>query len=181
MSEFEEMLEKSVQQHGHLCPGQVIGVRMAILGRILAGISSFEKDIKKFVVYVGIDRCAADTIATVTGCKLGRRSLKFIDNGIMATTFLNLETGKAFRIAARESARDLVDQYANEEGNLRQRQVLAYQAMSDEELFEIREVKVKFDEETDMPGPTRKKVICTVCGETVRDGKEAIVDGLPYC
>jgi formylmethanofuran dehydrogenase subunit E len=99
MQDFETLLKRSVEAHGHLCPGQVIGVRMAMLGCELLGLDSPDTlpQIKKIVVYVEIDRCATDAISYVTGVRLGRRSLKFIDNGIMAATFVNLETGCAFR------------------------------------------------------------------------------------
>src|SRR3990172_2771252 len=107
MKPFHELLASSAAAHGHLCPGQVIGVRMAMLGCSLIGLddpTSLEQ-IKNLIVFVEIDRCATDAIAHVTGAKLGRRSLKFVDHGIMAATFVNLSTGKAFRIVSREDSR----------------------------------------------------------------------------
>ena len=77
MKDFETLLETSARAHGHLCPGQVVGVRMAMLGCRLIGIGEPRKEIKKLIVFVEIDRCASDAISVVTGVKLGRRSLKF--------------------------------------------------------------------------------------------------------
>jgi len=96
MRDFEALLTGSAEAHGHLCPGQVVGVRMAMLGCRLIGLDdpTSHDQIKKLIVYVEMDRCAGDAVAYVTGAKLGRRSLKFADYGIMATTFVNLETDK---------------------------------------------------------------------------------------
>ena len=180
MEDFETLLARSVKHHGHLCSGQVIGVRMAMLGCRLIGIDDPYKDIKKIIVFVEIDRCASDSIAVVTGCKLGRRSLKFVDNGIMAASFLNLETCCAYRISATERSRELAKKYAPHIKNIRERELHAYRMMPTSELFKIEEVKIDL-QRLDLPGPTRRKVVCVKCGETVRDGKEVIRDGKIYC
>jgi len=172
---FEELLEASVATDGHVCAGQVIGVKMAMLGLKLVGIEDPDEreSRKKLMVYVEIDRCATDAIQSVTGCKMGRRSLKFRDFGINAATFLNLETGKAFRIVSTEESRALADAIAPEEENPYKRQLVGYQKMSDEDLFRIEPVEVLLQEE-EMPGPTKKKATCTRCGQVVRDGREVV-------
>jgi formylmethanofuran dehydrogenase subunit E len=116
MDPFETLLEESAAAHGHLCPGQVVGVRMAMLGCRLIGLDSPKRrdQIKKLLVYVEMDRCTADAVAHVTGVKLGRRSLKFMDYGIMAATFVNLETNRSYRVLSTEASRDLCDIYAQE-------------------------------------------------------------------
>ena len=116
MKTFEELLDSSASAHGHLCPGQVVGVRMAMLGCRLIGLDEPNRDdqIKKLIVYVEMDRCTADAVAHVTGAKLGRRSLKFMDYGIMAATFVNLETGESYRVVSTEEARSLAPLYAPE-------------------------------------------------------------------
>ncbi len=175
MKSFEELLEASVAEHGHLCAGQVIGVRMAMLGLKLVGIEDPNEKAsrKKLMVYVEIDRCATDAIQSVTGCRMGRRSLKFKDFGINAATFLNLETGKAFRVVSTEESRDLADVCAPEESDPYKRQLVGYQRMSDEDLFRIEPVKVDL-QETELPGPTKKKATCVRCGQVVRDGREVV-------
>jgi formylmethanofuran dehydrogenase subunit E len=116
----------------------------------------------------------------VTGVTLGRRSLKFIDNGIMAATFVNLDSGRAFRIVARESARDLAAKYAPEEENPLKRQLAAYQIMPPEVLFQIEEVRVAVPE-CDLPGPTKFKAVCEDCQMVVRDKKEIRRNGRILC
>ena len=182
MQDFETLLKGSAEAHGHLCPGQVIGVRMAMLGCELIGLDDPQHlpQIKKIIVYVEIDRCATDAITYVTGVKLGRRSLKFVDNGIMAATFVNLETKTAFRIRSKEKARELAEQYSPGIKNKHLQQLEAYKVMSLEELFEVEEVKaeVPFN---DMPGPTQFKTVCQQCKIVVRDKKEVYKNGMILC
>ena len=182
MEDFETLLKGSAESHGHLCPGQVVGVRMAILGCKLIGLNDPKApdQIKKIIIYVEIDRCATDAIAYVTGVKLGRRSLKFVDYGIMAATFVNLETGKAYRVVSTEASRDLVPSYAPEITGKGQQQLGAYKRMPDSVLFRVQEVRVPIGE-SDLPGPTRHKVICARCGQVVRDKREVIIEDVPVC
>ena len=179
---FETLLEGSVEAHGHLCAGQVVGVRMAMLGCELIGLDNPSQmpQIKKIIVYIEIDRCAADAIAYVTGVKLGRRSLKFVDNGIMAATFVNLENGKAVRIVSTEESRDLAARYAPDIADKRQQQLEAYKRMPDDALFQIQPVIVDVPIH-DMPGPSRFKVQCERCGQVVRDKKEILQGGKVLC
>jgi formylmethanofuran dehydrogenase subunit E len=155
---------------------------MAMLGCRLIGLDdpSSHNQIKKLIVYVEMDRCAADAVAHVTGVKLGRRSLKFMDYGIMAASFINLETEKSFRVVSTEEARDLAPVYAPEIPDKYPRQLEAYKRMSDSVLFRVQQVQVDMSE-YDMPGPTRRKATCRRCGQVVRDRREVIQDGEILC
>ncbi len=182
MEDFETLLKGSSKAHGHLCPGQVVGVRMAMEGCRLIGLDNPRDlpQIKKLIVYVEMDRCATDAISFVTGVRLGRRSLKFVDNGIMAATFVNLETDKAFRIVSTEGARDLAQKYAPEILDKSEQQLIAYKRMDIADLFDIKEVKVDVPA-CDMPGPTRFKQTCSICGQVVRDKKEVLKNDKIQC
>lgn len=182
MDRFQSLLASSVAEHGHLCPGQVIGVRMAMLGCRLIGLNEpkSREQVKKLLVYIEMDRCTADAVAHVTGVKLGRRSLKYVDYGIMAATFINLETGSSYRVLSTEEARDLATVYAPEFETPSQRQIAAYQRMPDSVLFRVQSVHVNISE-FDLPGPTRRKVACSRCGQVIRDARERMIDGLPVC
>src|SRR5467141_4681442 len=106
MKSLEEYLSEAEQAHGHLCAGQVLGVRLAMLGLAKLGIEDpGGGDRKRLVTFVEIDRCATDAVAVVTGCRLGKRALKFRDWGKVAATFVDVETGRAVRVAARESSK----------------------------------------------------------------------------
>ncbi len=186
MENFDTLLKGSAKAHGHLCPGQVIGVRMAITGCKLIGLDdpSIMPQIKKIIVYVEIDRCATDAISYVTGVKLGRRSLKFVDNGIMAATFVNLETRQAFRIVSTEESRDLAikyaAKYAPELQDTVEQQLEAYKKMDIKDLFTIKEVVVDIPL-CDMPGSTKFKAKCQKCGIIVRDKREVIKNSKILC
>ncbi|MDA3789619.1 MAG: formylmethanofuran dehydrogenase subunit E family protein [Desulfobacula sp.] len=182
MEDFEILLKGSAKAHGHLCPGQVVGVRMAMLGCNLIGFDEPRTlpQIKKLIVYVEIDRCATDAIAFVTGVKLGRRSLKFVDNGIMAATFVNLETQKAFRIASTEESRDLAAVYAPDIKNKEKQQLEAYKKMEIDDLFIVEEVSVDVPA-CDYPGPTRFKAVCARCNTIVRDKREVLKNDEILC
>ena len=182
MEDFEILLKGSAAAHGHLCPGQVVGVRMAMEGCRLIGLDNPRElpQIKKLIVYVEMDRCATDAISFVTGVRLGRRSLRFVDHGIMAASFLNLETGKAFRICSTEASRDLAQKYAPEFKDSVQQQLEAYKRMDLDDLFTIKEVKIDVPA-CDMPGPTRFKSVCTKCGQVVRDKREVMKNNEILC
>jgi len=179
---FEQLLASSIEAHGHLCPGQVVGVRMAMLGCRLLGfdVPCPLPQLKQLIVFVEMDRCTSDAVSHTTGVRLGRRSLKFKDYGIMAATFLNLETGRAFRVLSTEEARDLTLAYAPEIAEKRSRQIEAYKRMPDNVLFRVQEVKVELSS-FDIPGPTSRKTVCAGCGQVVRDNREVVVNGQPFC
>src|ERR1700757_3119069 len=138
MKSFDEYLRDAEQAHGHLCAGQVLGVRLAMLGLQKLGIEDpHGKDRKRLVTFVEIDRCATDAVGVVTGCRLGKRALKFRDWGKMAATFVDLQNDRAVRIAARESSKALAKQMHPEVANKNQQQMLAYREMADDDLFDV--------------------------------------------
>lgn len=181
---FRDLLDEAVAFHGHLCGGQVLGVRMAMAGLREIGIRDPKgKERKDLIVYVEIDRCATDAILSVTGCRPGRRTLKILDHGKMAATFVNLKSGKAVRISNRAESRPKAEELAKElspvcgAGNAFSE---ALARMSEEELFDIREVTVHLKPE-DLPGDPLGIVICEECGETVIDRREVLRDGRVLC
>ncbi len=182
LKSFEELLEESVIKHGHLCPGQILGVRMAMLGCRLLGIDDpYSPDERKnLIVFVEIDRCATDAIESVTGCKMGKRTLKFRDYGLMAATFWNLESDLAYRIVAREDARHKAQDYGSGETDPFYLQMKAYRQMPEEELFSIQRVQMELPP-WELPGPPRRHARCHRCGEVVRDGREVYRDQEVLC
>jgi len=180
MESFEILLERSTKIHGHICAGQVIGVRLSMLGLAAIGIDDPKVQRKEFYVLVEIDRCATDAIQSVTGCSLGKRSMKWLDYGIMAATFVNLKTNKAVRITALEEARETSKNYAPEIEDKYKQQLEAYRIMPDEELFKIQQVKVAIPN-ADMPGRPMKRVQCEACGDWVQDCREMVRDGKTLC
>jgi formylmethanofuran dehydrogenase subunit E len=182
MESIDELLKKYELAHGNLCPGQLLGIRLAVLGCLLVGIEDpHGVDRKKLVVWIEIDRWLADAVEAVTGARLGKRSLKFLDYGKLAATFLNLQTGQAVRIVALESSRRLADQRHPEIETRYVRQMSVYREATDEELFAVEVVEARLNE-MDAPGHPRSRVICAHCGEGVNDGREVSGgDGSTLC
>ncbi|HEU5452162.1 MAG TPA: FmdE family protein, partial [Terriglobales bacterium] len=181
MKTLDQYLADAAAAHGHLCAGQVLGVRMAMLGLRALGIDDPRgKDRKRLVTFVEIDRCATDAVAVVTGCRLGKRSLKFRDWGKMAATFVDVASGEAVRVAARESSKEKARQMHPELESKNAQQMAAYREMPDADLFEIRRVKVELGPE-EFPGYKGERVVCAHCGEGINFGREVRRDGRTLC
>lgn len=165
-----------------MCAGQLLGARMAMLGCRLVHISEPRGvDRKKLIVWVEIDRCMADAVSAVTGVRLGKRSLKYVDYGKVAATFFNTDTGKAVRVVALESSRLLADERYPDVVQKRERQFRTYSEATDEELFEIASVSISLNQ-YDRPGGPLSRVTCSRCGEGINDGREVVSsDGKPKC
>ena len=179
MKSLSEYLVDAEKNHGHMCPGQVLGVRMATLGCTLVGIEEPAAG-KNLIVFVEIDRCAADAINTVTGCRLGKRTLKYRDFGKLAATFLNTETDEAVRVVARESSRALANECFGHLPGKKARQMAAYQSLPDEKLFSWERVRVALPR-SDLPGHPLARVNCDECGEGINDHREVERDGKVLC
>jgi formylmethanofuran dehydrogenase subunit E len=178
---IDDYLREAEVAHGHLCAGQVLGVRLAMLGLEKLAIEDPRgKDRKRLVTFIEIARCATDAIAVVTGCRLGKRALKFRDWGKMAATFVDVSTGKAIRIAAKESSKALARSMHPEIENKSQQQMLAYREMAEDELFTKQWVKVELPAE-EFPGYKSERIVCAECGEGINFHREVLRDGRVLC
>ncbi len=200
MLSLDEYLREAEVAHGHLCAGQVLGVRLAMLGLEKLGIEDprgNKEDRKRLVTFVEIDRCATDAIAVVTGCRLGKRALKFRDWGKMAATFVDLSSPcgggrlarpdaasdhwyKAIRIAAKESSKALARSMHPEIESKNQQQMLAYREMPEDDLFTVQWVKVELPAE-EFPGYKGERIVCAECGEGINFRREVERDGRVLC
>ena len=178
---FEQYVEAAAAAHGHICAGQILGLRLAMHGMRLLGVEDpTGQDRKRLVTYVEIDRCATDAIAVVTGCRLGKRALKFRDFGKVAATFCDLASGRAVRVVALESSRERARELYPEIEDRNQRQMRAYRELTDRELFAHRWVDVRVPPE-DLPGFQVPRVICEACGEGINFKREVSRDGRTLC
>lgn len=194
-SEFHLLLHEAELAHGHLCAGQVLGVRMAMLALRRLGIadprSRFNHDgvlnpnRKRLVTFAEIDRCATDAIGVVTGCRVGKRALKLRDWGKMAATFVDLETPlgadayKGLRVVALESSKTRAQAlYPGLEKN--QGQMQAYRELPDGDLFAEQWVRVSLPP-SEFPGFRGERVVCGRCGEGVNFDRWAEQGGQRLC
>lgn len=179
--DFDSLLKESTELHGHLCPGQVLGVRMTMAGLDAVGIDDPKgKNRKNLLVFVEMDRCATDAVQSVTGCSLGKRTMKFVDYGKMAATFLNISTGRAVRVIAREESRDMAKSLYPEMTDKYAAQCEAYKIIPDESLFDLMDVSVEIRPE-DMPGRPLRRIQCSSCGEFIQDMREVSRQGKILC
>lgn len=169
MNSFSEDLKRAVAYHGHLCSGQVLGVRMARLGLKQLGITD-PASYRDLIVYVEADRCIADAVAIVTGCKPGRRRLKFFDYGKMAVSLLDLKTAQAFRIS---SIGEKLPEYGDDP-------VRFFSPIPDEQLFRVTPVTIHYST-YDLPGKPLEIVRCECCGEEIFDHRQVSLKGQIFC
>ncbi len=181
MKTLDEYLEDANRAHGHLCAGQVLGVRLAMHGLRLLGIDDPQnKDRKRLVTFVEIDRCATDAVAVVTGCRLGKRALKFRDFGKVAATFVDLATGRAVRVVALESSKQKARSMFPEMADRNRQQMAAYRAMDEGDLFSQQWVEVDLPPE-EFPGYKGGRVVCDQCGEGINFRREVRRDERVLC
>jgi formylmethanofuran dehydrogenase subunit E len=179
MKELAEYLDLAAVAHGHLCAGQVLGVRLAMLGLRELGIADPVAEKKRIVTYVEIDRCVTDAVALVANCRLGKRALKFRDWGKVAATFVDLQTGRAVRVAAKESSKKLArDMFPDMDKGAGQQK--AYAELPDAALFDTQWVKVELLPE-DLPGFKGPRVVCAECGEGINFKREVVISGRTLC
>lgn len=191
MQSFDALLREAEAAHGHLCAGQILGVRMAMLGCERLGIADPKgADRKRLVTFVEIDRCATDAIGVVTGCRLGKRALKFRDWGKMAATFVDLGSPlpgtsdqpayKGIRIAALESSKERARELYPHIEQKNQQQMMAYRELPDMELFSVEWVGVELGPR-EMPGYKSPRIACALCGEGINYDRQADADGRILC
>ena len=164
---LDELLDRCVAYHGHLCLGQALGVRLALKGMELLGT----QDAKRMIVLIENDRCIADAIQIVTGTRVGRRSAKLVPLGKMAATFLDTTTGDAWRVNVAQV------EIPERHGPGAAKAVLA---LPEAELLAWRRVRVEIPP-MEMPGRPLRTVPCVRCGERVFDGKDVESPEGPLC
>ena len=179
MIELEKLLRTCATFHKHLCPRQVLGVRMGLLGGKWLGLQVPQEG-KRLLALVETDGCAVDGIAAASGCRVGRRTLRVIDFGKVAVTFVDTHTRQAVRIAPHAAARERAWAYAPEVETRWQAQLWGYQRMPDDELLLAREVSLLFSLE-ELLSKAGYRVRCQVCGEEIINEREVLQNGLTLC
>ena len=181
LKSFDEYVAAAERVHGHICAGQILGLRMALYGLKLLGVDDPEgRDRKRLVTFIEIDRCATDAIPVVTGCRLGKRALKFRDFGKVAATFCDVRGDRAVRVVARESSKQRAAEMFPEIANRNAQQMRAYREMPDEELFTAAWVRVQIGPE-EFPGYKSARAICEECGEGINFKREVVREGRVLC
>jgi formylmethanofuran dehydrogenase subunit E len=173
------LLEKSMRDHDHLCPRQILGVRIGLAGMNALGFDEPPTK-KQLLVITETDGCFVDGVVAATGCTVGHRTLRVVDYGKVAATFVEIKTGRAVRIAPRLDVRERAGIYAFEESRHYFAQMQAYQSMPDEEMLTFQEVFLNTPV-ADIISRAGLRVNCDVCGEEILNEREIDGDGRTLC
>ncbi len=179
MPTLKELLDTTTAMHRHLCPRQVLGVRMGLYAGELLGLALPQQD-KRLYTIVETDGCAADGIGVAVNCWVGRRTMRIEDYGKVAATFVDTQTGVTLRLVPRPTVRGAARAYAAEAGNKWEAQLVGYQLMPCAELFDVQEVQLRTPIEQIISRPGRK-ALCAVCGEEIMNEREVRRDGAALC
>jgi formylmethanofuran dehydrogenase subunit E len=174
-----QILEKSMQDHDHLCPRQILGARIGMAGMKTLNFTEPPKK-KELLIISETDGCFVDGVIAATGCMVGHRTLRVEDYGKVAATFVDMRTGCAIRIAPRLDIRERAAAFVPTEPRHYFAQMQAYQSMPDEEMFTMQEVclNTSIEQIVSRPGI---RVNCDVCGEEIMNEREILRDGSILC
>ncbi|MBV6450153.1 MAG: hypothetical protein MHPDNHAH_00874 [Anaerolineales bacterium] len=177
--DLKPFLDLASRDHRHLCPRQILGVRIGLKGLAVYGMDALSKP-KHLLVISETDGCFVDGVIAVTNCTVGHRNLRIEDYGKVAATFINTKTNQAVRIAPALDVREKAYHYAPEEKRHYFAQMQAYQTIPDEELLTVQEVELNFKVE-EIISHAGKRVNCERCGEEIINEREVLIEGKIYC
>ncbi len=177
--DIQPLLDKSTRDHSHLCPRQILGVRIGLGGMKALGFSA-PPDNKQLLVIIETDGCFADGLSAATNCTVGHRTLRVEDYGKVAATFVDTKTSRAIRVAPRLNIRELACSYVQNESRHYFAQMQAYQTMPDEKMLTCQEIflNTSVEEIVSQPG---MRVNCGACGEEIMNEREIRQGGFTLC
>jgi len=177
--DIQHLLDISSRDHSHLCPRQILGVRLGLAGMNVLGFDT-PPDKKRLLIVTETDGCFADGLSATTNCTVGHRTLRVEDYGKVAAVFVDVKTSIAVRVAPVNDIRRRAYAYAPDEPRHYFAQMQAYQIMPDKEMFTINEVQLDTSIEAIVSHPGIR-VDCDVCGEEIMNEREVRQNGLTLC
>ena len=177
---IRSFLERSTARHSHLCPRQVLGVRIGLLAAHVFNLSPGENPKKRLLTFVESDGCFSDGVEVATGCTLGHRTLRLEDYGKIAAVFVDTNTGRAIRITPHLDVRERAFDCIPDEARHYFAQLQAYQVLPDDKLLTVQEVMLNIPVEKIVSRPG-VRVNCAACGEEIINEREVTRDGLALC
>jgi formylmethanofuran dehydrogenase subunit E len=179
MKSLEELMADSARLHKHVCPRQVLGVRMGLYAAVLLAIDLPQPD-KRLLTIVETDGCFSDGVAVATNCWVGRRTMRVEDYGKVAATFVDTQTGVCWRVFPHHNSRQDAHEYAPEARNRWEAMLLGYQRMPAAQLLVAQRVQLH----TPFPAIISRaghRVLCDHCGEEILNERERMQDGMTLC
>jgi formylmethanofuran dehydrogenase subunit E len=178
--DIQPYLDRSSARHSHLCPRQVLGVRIGLLAAKYFGTPPGENPGKRLLAIVESDGCFSDGIEVATGCTFGHRRLRLEDYGKIAATFVDTETGHAVRIVPGLDTRQHATDCFPHESRRYFAQLQAYQVLPDDELLVVQEIALVIPAGRILSRPGAR-VTCSLCGEEIINERELIRGGQILC
>ena len=172
MRSLEESLKESSTPHRHLCPRQVLGARMALHASELFTLD-IPRDDKRLLVIAETDGCTVDGLIAATGCRVGSRTLRILDFGKVAATFIDTSAETSIRVVPSTQARTLAFEYASSARNRWEAMLFGYQVMPAEELFVVQQVQLDTSL-SHLISRAGRKAICELCEEEIINGREVL-------
>ena len=179
INQLQLFYEKTAERHGHLCPRQVLGVRMGFLAAQLLELELPQKN-KRLLTIVETDGCFVSGVEVSTGCAMSRRTLRMIDYGKVAATFIDTETENAVRIVPHPESRENAQKYAPDERSRWHSYLEAYQHMPPELLFVYEYVQLTRSLSR-LISHSKYRVKCELCGEEILNQREFVSEGHTFC
>jgi formylmethanofuran dehydrogenase subunit E len=180
MNDLETLLNLSAARHQHhLCPRQVLGVQMGMYAGELFGLDLPQTD-KRLFAFVETDGCFTDGVAVATGCWWGRRTMRLVDYGKTAATFVDTQTNRAIRIAPSLASRTRAVDYAPDAPDRWHAQLVAYQIMPTDELLTARQVTLT-ESLAAIISRHGQRAVCEQCGEDIINEREVNREGRVLC
>ena len=179
MINLQILLEKSASDHSHLCPRQILGVRLGLLGMKMLKFQEPPQK-KRLLVISESDGCFVDGITAATDCTVGHRTLRIEDYGKTAATFVSTVGEQAIRVMPTLNIREQAYAYAPDEPRHYFAQMRAYQIMPDEEMFRVENVLLNTPL-AEIIARAGVRTNCDVCGEEINNEREIQQGDLTLC
>lgn len=173
--------DKLLAEHHHICPRQILGLRMGLLAGKMLNVPLPDAH-KRLFCFVETDGCFADGVSVATGCALGHRTLRLMDEGKIAATFVDLhgDVSRGLRVHPHADLRRRAVELMPQAQSRWHAMLDAYQAMHDEELLCVQWVQLSVSLQ-DIISRRKLRVLCARCGEEIINGRERVIEGEPVC
>ena len=179
LDSLQMLIDESAARHSHLCPRQILGIRLGLAGARSIGLPAPRSD-KRLLVISETDGCFVDGVEVAAGVSVGHRTLRIEDYGMTAATFVDVCSGQAVRVEPWTDLRERAALAVPDEERHYFAQMQAYQIMPDEAMFTFQAVALTTPVEAIISKP-KMRVNCAVCGAEIMNEREIIRDGVPLC
>lgn len=177
---LQDILARSATYHQHLCPRQVLGVRIGLAG-VRALSLAVPRQGKRVLIIAESDGCFSSGIMAATGVSVNKRTLRIEDYGKIAATFIDANGEYAIRVAPQKGIRDRAWDYAKPNETRRYYAMLyGYQSMPEHELVSVEEVTLKHSV-SEIMSRAGVRTACDACGEEIINEREVRLNGKVLC